>query len=321
MINNNNKKVYKRNWKKINYGNTKKMEILFDKKVLKYEKLRLKEQNYNKEGAKFKYSDLLIETILYIKYFFNIDFRKTMSFLKIFKKMIKFPVPDYTTLSRRQSRLNVFLKNISKKRKTLRVAIDGSGFSKTNRAEWLRLVHKKGKIGTRNGFVKVVIVADVDTKEILDIQIFDDSTGENKCTKQAIENTIKNKNQTIDVFFGDGAYDSYENFHMLNDLNIKPVISVRKNSRRTLLESKVLQRRRNLNKININTKYRTKVVNEQLKDKNKWKKDNDYGMRWAVEGVFSSLKRRFGDCVVSKRKNVAKELMLKANLYNLIINT
>jgi hypothetical protein len=43
-------------------------------------------------------------------------------------------------------------------------------------------------------------------------------------------------------------------------------------------------------------------------------------MRWAFEGCLILLKEDLV-IVVSKRKNVEKEIILKANLYNLIINS
>jgi hypothetical protein len=44
----------------------------------------------------------------------------------------------------------------------------------------------------------------------------------------------------------------------------------------------------------------------------------NYGQRWIVETVFSCIKRIFGEYVTAiKFKNMIKEIMLKASLYNL----
>ena len=49
-----------------------------------------------------------------------------------------------------------------------------------------------------------------------------------------------------------------------------------------------------------------------------WKVSVDYGQRWIVETVFSCIKRMFGEYVTAiKFKNMIKEIMLKASLYNL----
>jgi hypothetical protein len=85
-MNNKHKNIYKRNWKTINYGSIKKIEVLFDKSFLKQEKMRLRALNFNKEGARYRYSNMLIESILFIKYYFRFDFRRTQSILYFFKK-------------------------------------------------------------------------------------------------------------------------------------------------------------------------------------------------------------------------------------------
>lgn len=46
-----------------------------------------------------------------------------------------------------------------------------------------------------------------------------------------------------------------------------------------------------------------------------------YSRRWAVETTFSTFKRTFGDhCMAKELTNIAKELKIKAFIYNTIIN-
>jgi len=59
----------------------------------------------------------------------------------------------------------------------------------------------------------------------------------------------------------------------------------------------------------------------QRNDLQGWKDSVSYGQRWIVETVFSSIKRTFGEFVYSvKFKNIVKEMMLKALLYNKMIS-
>lgn len=104
----------------------------------------------------------------------------------------------------------------------------------------------------------------------------------------------------------DGAYDSKENFRYLFDNDIEAAIKVRKNS--------------SADKI-TNSHPRKIVVQQQLKNFEKWKDSVSYGYRWIAETVFSSIKRMFGGEYVSARKysNMVKEMMLKASLYNIFI--
>ena len=50
----------------------------------------------------------------------------------------------------------------------------------------------------------------------------------------------------------------------------------------------------------------------------RWRDSVSYGMRWAVESVFSSLRRMFGEEAVRSRnkENMMTELMPRIGLYN-----
>lgn len=320
MNNINNKKVNKRNWKKINYAKTKQIEILINKDLFSLEEQRLKSLNRKKQGRKFKYSNDIIELLIDFKNYFKMDYRKLQAFcLLFFSKVVKIKVPDYTTICRRMNKLELILKNIKRKKKVTFNAIDGSGMNTTDRGEWLRYKHKKGKIITRNGFIKIVFAVDVSTGEITGVSVVDDKVHEIKCFKSLLEQTIKNQNQPIKEILADGGYDTYNIFEMLNDMNIKQIIRIRKNAITKKPEnSNYLKRKR---KRITKQMRRTKVATKQLKDQEKWMKENKYSRRWVVEYTFSVFKRLFGQAVYAKKKkNVYNEIISKVNLYNKLKN-
>ena len=95
-------------------------------------------------------------------------------------------------------------------------------------------------------------------------------------------------------------------FLELGDNGILPCIKVRNNARLRWKKEDIL---RNLS------------VLAQRNDLQKWKDSVSYGQRWIVETVFSCIKRMFGEHVYSiKFKNMVKEMMLKASLYNRMIS-
>ncbi len=62
------------------------------------------------------------------------------------------------------------------------------------------------------------------------------------------------------------------------------------------------------------------AVLQQLSDLDKWNHSVSYGRRWAAETVFSSMKRTFGEHVISiKWKNIVNELLMKAHMYNMFM--
>jgi len=61
-------------------------------------------------------------------------------------------------------------------------------------------------------------------------------------------------------------------------------------------------------------------VIEQKEGPDRWKKDHQCNYRWIAESVFSSFKRISGEYVKAVRwKNMVKEPMLKASIYNMFM--
>jgi hypothetical protein len=117
-----------------------------------------------------------------------------------------------------------------------------------------------------------------------------------------IEDITIKQNKIVDSIIADGSYDNNKNFQFLSFKGIKPAIKVRKNSRCR----------------KTNHYLRNKTVKMQKNNLQQWKVSVNYGQRWIVETVFSCIKRIFGEYVTAiKFKNMIKEIMLKASLYNL----
>ena len=151
---------------------------------------------------------------------------------------------------------------------------------------------------------RYVAVVNIKTKEIIALEVTDEKVHDGKVIKQMIEQILNNNhNIKIKSFLGDGAYYSNESFKYLQKKRIRPIIKVKRDS-------------------NISTKKNNKIRNRevgfQLKDYHKWKKKREYGQRWMVETVFSSVKRMFGEYASAIRfQNMIKEMTMKVSLYNL----
>ena len=103
----------------------------------------------------------------------------------------------------------------------------------------------------------------------------------------------------------DGAYDNSKAYNLLRGMGVKPVIKPRRNARD---DRGPPERRRAVRLIK-------KVGDEG------WTRIIGYGRRWMVETAFSTFKRTFGDyCMAKELTNIAKELTIKAYIYNTIIN-
>lgn len=95
----------------------------------------------------------------------------------------------------------------------------------------------------------------------------------------------------IDKIYGDKAYDTRRRFNLLDDLNIEPVISIRRNAS-TKARGCPLQRDEVL------------LIGKLGYDG--WKQLKDVGIRWIAEIVFSSIKRVLGKDLLSKKFKAQK---------------
>ena len=95
------------------------------------------------------------------------------------------------------------------------------------------------------------------------------------------------------------------NFNILDDINIEPAIIIRKNA--STKSNDPLRR--------------DEVFLIRRPGFERWKQLKDIGRRWIAEIVFSSIKRVFGEDLLSKKFNAQKiEAELKVMLYNQFMN-
>ena len=175
--------------------------------------------------------------------------------------------------------------------------VDSTGIKVTNRGEWIR---HKWKV--KRGYLKIHIAVDIKRKRILSLDVTSEQVHDSKVLPVLIEDITIKQNKIVDSIIADGSYDNNKNFQFLSFKGIKPAIKVRKNSRCR----------------KTNHYLRNKTVKMQKNNLQQWKVSVNYGQRWIVETVFSCIKRIFGEYVTAiKFKNMIKEIMLKASLYNL----
>ena len=106
----------------------------------------------------------------------------------------------------------------------------------------------------------------------------------------------------IGKVYADKAHDNRRSFNLLDNLNIEPAINIRNNAS---VKTKQCRLRRE------------EVLLIKKLGYERWKQFKDAGRRWTAEIVFSSIKRVFGENLLSKRFKAQKiEAGLKVMLYN-----
>ena len=107
--------------------------------------------------------------------------------------------------------------------KDVTIAVDSSGIKVSNRGEW---IHKKWRV--QRGFIKVHIAVDTKTRQILAIEVTKEDVGDGRMFGRLVKGSSGVAN--VVKVIGDGAYDSKVNFRLASELDIEPLIRVRKNA-------------------------------------------------------------------------------------------
>jgi hypothetical protein len=213
------------------------------------------------------------------------------------------PSADYTKLFRRLRLFELPLSEaIGQTGKDVVVAPDSTGIKQTNRGEWMR---EKWRI--HRGWIKVHVVIDRKSRNILAMEVTNETILDELCCTSLIDSAQSSLySGTIRKAFGDGAYDHISIFNDLEERQISSAIKIRSNvSRRSK-----------------GSAYRAQCAREFLDSGYlDWAQGHNYGSRWSVKGVFSAMKRIFGESVKTTRiDGMYHELRLKCCLYNLLIN-
>jgi hypothetical protein len=282
-----------RNWPDYNQKLKKRGEWFFDFSFLENFGKELKGMNKNKVGKPYQYSNSFIEFESKLQPYF--DYRSIQGICKsLSEKIPDFPVNDYTNACRRINALDINLPEINFD-KPIYVGNDGSGIKVSNRGEWMRQ-----KWHVRRGWIKAVITMDVENKKLLDIEVFEKGDSEPNIFERHIKKLIK-KGVKIKKACADGAHDKRKLFNALEKHKIEQAIKIRSNASTKAKGS--ISRAREVRKL--------KELGYE-----EWAKQKEYGMRWATEGKFSSVKRKFGEFVRSTNKNnMLEEARRKFMLY------
>ena len=288
--------AFLRNWEEYNGALVKRGSILLDLDFVADWSRELKGMNERKEGARFRYPESFIK-LLAVVHAYVLPFRQLEGFTRALSQYVdELKAPDYTTIWWRVARMKVDLASSVELDKDVTIAVDSSGIKVSNRGEWIR---KKWKV--KRGFIKVHIAVDTRTKQILAIEVTREDVSDGRMLKRLVEDSAGKAD--LKRVVADGAYDSKSNFRLLADRGIEPLIKVRRNA--SFKGGGCMPR-----------KF---AVVEQLGNP-QWKREKGYGYRWMVESAFSSIKRVFGEHIVSiKWKNIINELLLKASIYNLFM--
>jgi len=287
-------------WKETDERLIKRGELVLDLGFLEHYKKELEAMNKGKVGPPYRLTPSYIQLLTTIRYLYRMPYRQLEGFTRSLHNLVpKLPSADYSGLRKRILALTPDpYQGLNEKEEPISIAVDSTGVKVNRAGGWVERKH-----GKKKRYVKLHFAVDIESKEVVAMEISTDDMHDVKAFPGLLEEA--GKRRKIKRCLGDGAYDSSAVYDALEARGIEAVIKPRRNSVPAAGSS-----------------ARGRVVNEFLGlGYEAWACEKGYGDRWMVETAYSSFKRLFGECSLSRTlENIAHELVAKVALYNLLVN-
>ncbi len=179
-----------------------------------------------KRGRDQTFSDAAIQFCLSIKCLFGQPLRQSLGMVQSLLKLaqLDWPVPDFSTVCRRQKRLQVQL-SYSPSKTPLHLLVDSTGIKFLGEGEWKR---KKHGAEYRRQWRKVHLGIDAQTLEIRAIEVTDNSVGDAPMLPELMAQIALD--EPMASVSADGAYDTRACHEAIAQRGAAAIIPPRKNA-------------------------------------------------------------------------------------------
>jgi len=247
----------------------------------------LEKQKTGKPGASPTFSEKAIQACLSLRLLLHLPLRQTQGFIGSLFGLTQqaLPVPDYTTLSRRQKGLPVCLP-VRPSERPRHIVLDSTGLKVFGEGEWK--VRKHGK-GRRRVWRKIHLSVDEASGEVLAVVMSEGDAADGPHLPRLVQES-QQAGGPIGQSSADGAYDSWDNDAFLTQQGIVSTIPPRAGSKiRQHGNSKnaPLQRDQNLRQI-------------RRLGRRGWARVWGYSRRSLAETQMMRQKRILGGCLLSR---------------------
>ena len=293
-----------KSWHDYNESLVERGLVLIDVSFLKSANDEIKKMNKGKVGAPFQYPYSYIEFVAFLKVGFKIPYRTVQGIVRGLSEYLRIEEMHFTHIRRRILKIKPSVRNLGFEGedddKPITLIVDASGLTISKKGDYI----EEKWIREKKEFVKLHIAVDEKSKKVVSFRITKGNVHDTKKFGPLVKESAKRHD--VDKVYGDKAYDNRKNFNILDDMDVEPTISIRKNAS---TRSKGCPLRRD------------EVFLVKKLGYEGWKQLKDTGRRWIAEIVFSSIKRVLGEDLLSKKFSAQKvEAGLKVMLYNHFMN-
>jgi hypothetical protein len=258
-----------------------------------------------KKVGERQYPDSVIKFILTVGCIYRLPLRQCIGLVRDLLAMRgigHLPIPNYSTLSRRQEFLSVQVSTRLQDGRPLDISIDSTGIKVYGEGEWKVRCHGYSK---RRTWMKLHVVIDVDTQEIVLVDLTDNSKHDADAGAEMLKGNLENVKECL----GDGAYDKFA-FRKVLGQEIVQVIPPPKNAVASGPDKEGKQAGHLEQRDDA-------ILQISIKERGKWKQFVGYHRRSRNEVAMYRFKATFGDRFKARRfDNQVVEVKLKSVILN-----
>jgi Transposase DDE domain len=254
-----------------------------------------------KVGRPFTYSDTAIECLLALRELFQLPYRQTEGLGRALMKLMQVAVavPDFTSLAKRAAKLKISLEVLPTEG-PIDIIVDSTGVKILGAGEWRSEAYRQPK---RRTWRKLHLSVNAASQEI----VAESLSSKKRDDAEVVPEILAQIDSPVAKLYGDGAYDRWKLYDVLEREEIMPVIPPRRGAaikRHGNCAGKRLARDEALRGI-------------RRLGRRRWKQESGYHRRSLVETSMSRLKRAFGPRLKNKRfENQQTEARLRCKLLN-----
>lgn len=180
-----------------------------------------------RRGHPETFSDSAIQTCLTLKVLFGLPLRQTVGLVASLIEMagLDWPVPDYSTLCRRQARIRIQIPYRCSGQ-PLKLLVDRTGILFRGDGEWLARKHGATR---RREWRKVHLAMDTATGDIRGVEFTSSRQGDSPILPELLSQIPAN--ETVETVTADGAYDTRRCHAAILERGAEPIIPIRRNGR------------------------------------------------------------------------------------------
>ena len=287
-------------WKETDERLIRRRELILDPSLLENHEKELKTMNKNRRGRPYLHASTYIQLLAAVRYLYGLPYRQLEGFTRALHRLVPTLRPaDYSGLRKRILRLPVDpYQHLVAADEPVTIAVDSTGISVHKAGGWVERKH-----GKKKRYVKLHFAVNTETKEVVAMMVTTDDEHDVKALPSLVEGA--ERNVRVSRLLGDGAYDSSKVYGLLEDRGIEVVVKPKRNGR--------------CDRGHPSRRRAVELVKSLGYDG--WAERVGYGRRWAVETAYSTFKRLFGEHSMARGVvNIARELVGKVSLYNMLVN-